>query len=139
MNTAVDFDNFTPPTPYQAFGGSKAIQQIVDRFYDLMENDPAFEELRAKHAEDLEPMRASLTGWMKGWFGGPRDWFDANPGKCMIKMLSAAGIGRDTAGQWADAMTRAMREFAPNNPEMRQALAERFHLVAKSMAMSSPN
>ena len=48
-------------TPFDLIGGHPAIQRIVERFYDLMEQDPAYAELRALHAPDLSPMRRSLA------------------------------------------------------------------------------
>ena len=34
-------------TPYQALGGAAVIEAIITRFYDLVEHDPAYAELRA--------------------------------------------------------------------------------------------
>ena len=64
-----------PATPYDRIGGREVLRAIVNRFYDLMDEDPAYAGLRAMHAEDLAPMRQSLTGFLTGWSGGPRDWF----------------------------------------------------------------
>ena len=43
------------------------LQAITQRFYDLMEQDPAYAELRAMHAPDLTEMRASLPLFLAGW------------------------------------------------------------------------
>ena len=50
-----------PVLPFDRIGGREPIQRMVDRFYDLMESEPDFAELRAMHAPDLSPMRESLT------------------------------------------------------------------------------
>ena len=88
-----------PATPYDALGGAAIIARIVDRFYDLMETEPTYRALRAMHAADLGPMRASLTGWLSAWAGGPQDWFAANPGKCMMSYHRSLGVTAKTAGQ----------------------------------------
>jgi hemoglobin len=95
-------------TPYDMIGGTAPIREIVDLFYDLMEEDPAYAELRALHAEDLAPMRASLTGFLAAWMGGPRDWFEQRPGKCLMSAHKGVTINPDTARQWAEAMGRAI-------------------------------
>lgn len=123
-----------PRTPYEALGGSAAIRRIVDRFYDLMESEPQYGALRAMHAADLAPMRASLTGWLSAWAGGPRDWFDENPGKCMMSAHRGLGVSRETAGQWVDAMSRAIAECGPQDRSLAGAMTERLAMMAGAMA-----
>lgn len=118
---------------YERLGGQDAITRIVERFYDLMESDPAYTELRAMHAPDIAPMRRSLAGFLTGWSGGPRDWFDENPGKCMVSMHSAFPIAADTAGQWADAMQRAIADAELQDAEVAGLLSERLDMMARAM------
>jgi hemoglobin len=121
-------------TPYDRIGGIDTLRRIAERFYDLMERDPAFAELRAMHAPDLAPMRASLPGFLAGWTGGPRDWWDSNPGKCMMSMHAPFAITRQTAQQWADAMRRAVADTAPADQEIAQAMADVLERTALAMA-----
>lgn len=123
-----------PRTPFQALGGREAIQSIVERFYDLVERDPAYAELRAMHAADLSPMRESLTGWLCAWAGGPGDWFEQNPGKCMMSLHRGIGVSRTTAEQWADAMARAIAQCGPPDRALGKAMAERLDMMARAMA-----
>ena len=58
-------------TAYETIGGASAVRAFVDRFYDLMEGEPAYAALRALHAPDLGPMRESLAGFLTAWLGGP--------------------------------------------------------------------
>ena len=123
-----------PVTPYDRIGGREMLQRIADRFYDLMDEDPAYSRLRAMHAPDLTHMRGSLTGFLSGWSGGPRDWFDANPGKCMMSMHKLFAIDADIAGQWAAAMRRAIADVAPADGEIAEALADVLSRMALGMA-----
>lgn len=121
-------------SPYERIGGAAVLQAVTDRFYDLMEQDPAFAGLRAMHAADLAPMRAALPRFLAGWAGGPRDWFEANPGKCMMSMHAPFPIGRATAAQWADAMRRALAETDVADREIADAMADVLERMAKGMA-----
>lgn len=121
-------------SPYERIGGIAILRQITDRFYDLMDQDASYSALRAMHAPDLSPMRESLPNFLAGWAGGPRQWFDANPGKCMMSMHKPFAITRETAGQWADAMQRAIADVAPADAEIAKALSEVLVQMARGMA-----
>lgn len=112
----------TPNTPFYKLGGHETFQAICNRFYDLMDSDPAYAELRAMHAEDLAPMRKALPLFLAGWAGGPRDWFDQNPGRCMMSIHKPYVITRPVAEQWAEAMKRAIADVAPEETELAKAM-----------------
>lgn len=121
-------------SPFERIGGHAALRAVTDRFYDLMEHDPAFAELRAIHAADLAPMRASLPLFLAGWAGGPRDWFEGNPGKCMMSMHAPFPITQQTAAQWSAAMRRALTETELADREVADAMADVLDRMAKGMA-----
>lgn len=110
------------------------MRQLVDRFYDLMDSDPAYAELRAMHAPDLAPMRASLASFLAAWAGGPRDWFEQNQGKCMMSVHKNFTISRGVAGQWSDAMRRAIADVAPADGQLATAMAGVLEEMALGMA-----
>jgi len=121
-------------SPFDLIGGMAAMRRITDRFYDLMQQDPAYTALRAMHAPDLAPMRASLPLFLAGWSGGPRDWWEANPDKCMMNMHAPFAISQETAGQWANAMRRAIADAAIANTAIAEALADMLGRMALGMA-----
>lgn len=123
-------------SPFERIGGHAVLRAITDRFYDLMDQDPAYAELRAIHAADLTEMRAQLPAFLAGWAGGPRDWFVANPGKCMMSMHAPFPINRQTAEQWAAAMTRAIAETEVADREIALAMADVLSRMARGMARS---
>lgn len=123
-----------PDTPFYQLGGHETMRAIVDRFYDLMDSDPAYAALRAMHAADLGPMRQSLAGFLAGWSGGPRDWFQNNPGKCMMSAHQSFAITPEVAAQWADAMQRAIADVTPANTAVAQQMAEVLTKMTVQMA-----
>ena len=122
-------------TPFERLGGHETVQRITNRFYDLMDGDPAYAKLRAMHAPDLAPMRGSLAGFLAGWSGGPRDWFEANPGRCMMSVHKGFAIDADTARQWTEAMSRAIDEtVGASDPEIAKVMANVLEQMALGMA-----
>jgi len=91
-------------------GGADTIRSIVNRFYDLMDTDPAYARLRALHAPDLGPMRASLADFLMAWSGGPRHWFEQRPGACVMSAHRSIAVDIATRDQWVEAMRRAIDE-----------------------------
>ena len=122
-----------PNTPFHKLGGHETMRAICNRFYDLMDSDPAYVELRAMHAPDLAPMRTSLSAFLAGWAGGPRDWFEANPGRCMMSVHKPFAISGAVAGQWADAMKRAIADVAPADAELAKAMGSVLEQMALGM------
>lgn len=120
-------------TAFDQIGGAESVAAMVNAFYDLMDNDPAYARLRAIHAQDLTPMRASLAGFITGWLGGPRDWFVQRPGVCMMSLHRAMPIDAELGRQWVEAMTRAMAQ-AGVEPDMAEALREVFGRMSANMA-----
>lgn len=128
MSTALD-----QASPFEQIGGADRVRAVVDRFYDLMDSDPAYRELRALHAADLMPMRESLTGFLVGWLGGPRDWFDARPGMCMMSAHASVPVSPQTASQWTEAMARAVSD-AEIDANLAARINEAFARMAGGMA-----
>lgn len=122
-----------PQTPYDALGGKDVIARIVNHFYDLMDSEAQYAQLRAMHAADLGPMRHSLTGWLCAWAGGPRDWFEENPGTCMMSVHRKLNMRRELADQWSDAMARAIAECGPQDRELGRMMAQRLDTMAQAM------
>jgi len=122
-----------PATPYERLGGRPTLHSIVSRFYDLMDADPAYTELRAMHAEDLAPLRESLIGYFPGWAGGPRDWFQQ--GKCVMSLHRPLPITPATARQWIAAMHRAIDEtVGGHDPDIAKAMVQALAQMATGMA-----
>ncbi|WP_200844748.1 MULTISPECIES: globin [unclassified Novosphingobium] len=122
-----------PGTPFYRLGGAPVFEAIAERFYDLVEQDSAYAQLRAMHAPDLAPVCASLPKFLAGWAGGPRDWFEANPGRCMMSLHKPMTIDKAVAGQWAEAMQRAIADVAPEPADMARAMGDILADMARAM------
>lgn len=100
----------TTESLFDRIGGEAGVRAVVGRFYDLMDQQPDYAELRAMHAPNLTETRLSLIQFLTAWLGGPRDWFEARPGVCIMREHRRMAVTRPTAAQWVHAMSRAMAE-----------------------------
>ncbi len=66
-----DADRTAGQPPFELLGGEAGVRALVDRFYDLMELDPEFADLRALHPTVLDGSRDKLHWFLCGWLGGP--------------------------------------------------------------------
>ena len=114
-----------PPrkTPYEVIGGAEKVRAVVDRFYDLVETEPAFLRLRAMHAPDLAPMREQLSAYLGFWLGGPENWKPLNGGGCVMSLHARFQIDKDHAQQWIDAMSTAIDDCEVD-PALAKAMKE---------------
>ena len=119
-------------TPYELLGGEPAVRQIVDRFYDLMDELPEARALRAMHAADLEPMRERLFEFMTGWFGGPNLYFQRPDAKCLGSAHHPFAIDVAMRDQWRLCMTRALDELGIE-PQLRQLIDAALERVTEAL------
>ena len=97
-------------TMYAELGGDSAVRALVDRFYDIMQREPAMAPLRALHAADLAPMRDKLTDWMTTWLGGPQRYFQRPDAVCIGAAHSVFAIDTAMRDLWLECMYRALDE-----------------------------
>lgn len=120
------------PTPFDLLGGEPAVRQLVDRFYDLMDLEPAFTALRALHPEALEGSRDKLHWFLCGWLGGPQLYVEKFGHPRLRARHLPYSIGIAERDQWMACMTQAMRE-SHIDEAMAARLAESFFGTADWM------
>ncbi|CAH0351727.1 Group 2 truncated hemoglobin YjbI [Aquabacterium sp. CECT 9606] len=108
------------PTPYEVMGGDAKVRALVDRFYDLMDLEPAYKELRQAHGSTLAGARDKLYWFLSGWLGGP-DLYVEQFGHPRLRARHLPfSIGILERDQWLACMFQAMKEV-----EVDPVLAER--------------
>jgi hemoglobin len=127
-----DQRNGSSTTAYALIGGAETIRQLVDRFYDLMELEPAYAVIRQLHPADLSPSRDKLNLFLTGWMGGP-ELYQEKYGHPMLRARHLPfPIGSTERNQWLDCMKRAMDEVAIDAP-LKERLHESFFATADWM------
>ena len=120
------------PTPFERLGGEGAVRALVDRFYDLMDLEPAFAELRAMHPAALDGSRDKLFWFLCGWLGGPSHYTDRFGHPMLRARHLPFRIGIKERDQWLACMQQAMNDMQVE-PALAQRLAESFFGTADWM------
>ena len=119
-------------TPFEWIGGERAIRPLVDRFYDLMDLEPGYAELRAAHGSTLQDARDKLFWFLCGWLGGP-DHYQERFGHPRLRARHMPfAIGIRERDQWVACMDQAMGEVGVPD-DLRARLRQSFMNTADWM------
>lgn len=95
---------------YGRLGGAEGVRGLVDRFYDLMDEDPDYYGIRKLHPADLAESRNKLFWFLSEWTGGPA-LFAEHVGQPFLRRRHAHfAIGVSERDQWLECMQRAMQD-----------------------------
>ena len=122
---------------YEDIGGVDKIDELVDRFYDLMALEPQFQGIRSMHPQDLSTSREKLKFFLTGWMGGP-DIYSPKYGHPMLRARHLPfKIGISERDQWLACMYRAMQECGIEG-NIEKQLEESFFNTANWMRNQAP-
>jgi hemoglobin len=115
----------TPATAFEWVGGEARVRELVDRFYDLMDLEPAYARLREVHGDTLDAARDKLFWFLCGWLGGPNHYIERFGHPRLRARHLPFRIGIAERDQWLACMAQAMRECQIDET-LQQRLAESF-------------
>lgn len=119
-------------TPYETLGGEAGVQQLVHRFYELMDELPEAYTVRQMHPESLAGSAQSLFEFLSGWFGGPA-LYAAKKGHPRLRMRHAPyAVGPVVCDEWMLCMTQALTEQVAD-AEFRDTLITTFAQMANHL------
>jgi len=119
-------------TAYELLGGDAAVRALVDRFYDLMDLEAAYRDLRAIHPPELTGSRDKLYWFLSGWLGGPDLYIERFGHPRLRARHLPYPIGIRERDQWLACMGQAMGELGVDEA-MQQRLAAAFSNTADWM------
>jgi hemoglobin len=121
-----------PQTHYQRIGGEAKVRELVQRFYDHMDELPETYGIRKLHAEDLSGSRQKLFDFLTGWMGGPPLYTDKHGHPMLRRRHLPFGIGESERDQWMHCMQLALAEVV-GDEQLRAELYKAFMKVADHM------
>jgi hemoglobin len=108
------------------------VRALSERFYDLMDLEPAYAQLRAVHGTDLANARQRLFWFLCGWLGGPQHYTERFGHPRLRARHMPFAIGITERDQWLACMDQAMGETGVD-ADLRKRLNESFFQTADWM------
>ena len=112
-------------TPFAWIGGEDKVKALAERFYDLMDLESAYAELRAAHGPDLGSAREKLFWFLCGWLGGPQHFVERFGHPRLRARHMPFPIGISERDQWMSCMKQAMADVGLD-PTLQARLYESF-------------
>jgi hemoglobin len=126
-----------PASIYDTLGGETALRRLVDRFYDLMDAEPAYAGIRALHPADLSGSRDKLFWFLCGWMGGPNHFIERFGHPRLRARHLPFAIGTPERDQWLACMFVAMDQCEVPH-DLRLQLVQSFSATADWMRNQPP-
>lgn len=98
-------------THYESIGGAEVVKQLVERFYDLMQLETAYSEIRRLHPHNLDASREKLYQFLSGWLGGPPLYVEKYGHPRLRARHLHVSIGEVERDQWISCMMQSMNEI----------------------------
>ena len=119
-------------SPYQQLGGDAAVRKLVDRFYDLMDENADAETIRKMHPDDLTESRSKLYEFLSGFLGGP-PLYHQNRGHPKLRMRHLPfQIDEPARDAWLACMNQSLSELTDDKLLLMQ-LKSSFYKTAHHM------
>ena len=119
-------------THYERIGGEETVRKLVDRFYDLMDQQQDFQGIRELHAKSLKASREKLFMFLSGWLGGPQLYVEKHGHPRLRQRHQPFAIGEAERDQWMSCMLQAMQDLGLEEG-LRKELAVAFQKTADFM------
>jgi hemoglobin len=119
-------------TFFELLGGKEKVRELVETFYNIMDDDPKAATIRALHPADLASSREKLFMFLTGWSGGPQLYIESYGHPFLRRKHMPFSIGESERDQWMYCMIKAMQTLKLDENLM-QKLAEQLYGVADFM------
>ncbi|AWV14824.1 hypothetical protein A3862_04320 [Methylobacterium sp. XJLW] len=93
--------------------GEDKLRLLVDKFYDIVEQDPAVEELHLLHlrGHGINHSRSEQFRFLSGFFGGPKLYVEKFGHANLTRIHEHIEIGPTLRTLWLNCMARAVSEI----------------------------
>ena len=131
ISVALNWD-LNMQTHYERIGGEEGVRRLVDRFYDLMDQQQDFGGIRDLHAKNLKGSRDKLFLFLSGWLGGPPLYVEKYGHPRLRQRHMPFAIGESERDQWMNCMIQAMQDVGLD-AGLREELSRAFWKTADFM------
>lgn len=100
-----------PDSAYRLIGGEARVRELVDRFYDYMDEIDEASDIRQLHARSLKGSREKLFLFLSGWLGGPNLYIEKYGHPMLRARHLPFKIGVRERDQWMLCMRKALADM----------------------------
>ena len=115
---------------FQAAGGVGGITQLVDDFYQFMDDLPEAKIIREMHQADLTIVKDKLVCFLSSWLGGPRLYHEKYGSISIPGVHMPFSIGEAERDAWLLCMREAIA-CQPYEPDFADYLNAQFRIPAE--------
>ena len=115
--------SYDTQTHYERIGGEQKVRQLVQRFYQLMDELPESYGIRKLHPVDLKTSEEKLFMFLSGWMGGPQLFIEKFGHPRLRQRHINFAIGNTERDQWMVCMTQALHDVVEDEALRRELLA----------------
>jgi hemoglobin len=108
---------------YQRIGGEAKIRELVQRFYQLMDELPEVQRIRKMHHISLKGSEDKLFMFLTGWMGGPQLYAEKFGHPRLRQRHIPFAIGDEERDQWMMCMTQALNDVVEDEALRKELLA----------------
>jgi len=117
---------------YRRIGGEAKIRELVQRFYQLMDELPEVHRIRKMHHISLKSAEDKLFMFLNGWMGGPQLYVEKFGHPRLRQRHMPFAIGDEERDQWMMCMSQALDDVVEDEA-LRKDLMAAFQKVADFM------
>jgi hemoglobin len=118
-------------SPYQILG-KDGIKELAHVFYEVTEEMTEAADIRAMHAENLDPIKRMLNAYLTGWMGGPPVYQALKGTVCLTDPHEPFRIGPKERDQWLMCMDEALKRINATD-ELKEMLKNPMFQVAEAV------
>ncbi|MBU0689684.1 MAG: group II truncated hemoglobin [Gammaproteobacteria bacterium] len=117
---------------YRRIGGETKIRELVQRFYQLMDELPEVHRIRKMHHISLKGSEEKLFMFLTGWMGGPQLYVEKFGHPRLRQRHLPFAVGDTERDQWMMCMSQALDDVVEDEA-LRKELKDAFQKVADFM------
>ena len=123
---------------YEDLGGEIVVRNLVDRFYQIMDQMPEARGVREMHPPDLSNSANKLFMFLSGWLGGPDLFVEKFGHPRMRARHMPFKIGKSERDQWMLCMVQAVEAESIQEPMRSELLYSLLNLADHMRNQNEP-
>ena len=102
------------PTLYDRLGGEAGLTALIDKYIEILQRSPDYDELRRWYVNGMAHYRARMIEYLTGWFGGPALYNQKHGLPQLRENHQRMRITAELRDLWFGCMQEALEQSVPD-------------------------